>query len=98
MTKMGFDVIVLQNVESAANVLKFISAFVFRGDQNDCNAFGLAFMSHGRRNGEMATYRDIINVQEIKDQVKASHALVGKPKLFIFQGNCLQIAAVNSSR
>ena len=89
MTKMGFDVIVLQNVESAANVLKYISAFVFRGDQNDCNAFGLAFMSHGDKNGEMATYEDMINVQQIKNQVKASNFLIGKPKFFIFQGNLI---------
>ena len=89
MTRMGFDVVVLKNVATAADVLKFISAFVLRGDQIDCNAFGLAFMSHGHKNGLMATYKDFINVQAIKDQVKASHALVGKPKLLIFQGNCL---------
>ena len=89
MTRMGFDVIVLQNVATAADVLKFIRAFVLRGDQIDCNAFGLAFMSHGDRNGSMATYEDVINVQDIKNQVQASNALIGKPKLFIFQGTFL---------
>ena len=86
MTRMGFDVVVLKNVETAANVLKLIDAFVLRGDQTDCNAFGLAFMSHGAKDGKMATYKDIINVQQIQNQVKESRALIGKPKLFIFQG------------
>ena len=89
MSRMGFHVIILQNVDYAADVLRYIKAFVFRGDQNDCNAFGLAFMSHGDKNGEMATYEDMINVQQIKNQVKASNFLIGKPKFFIFQGNLI---------
>ena len=83
---MGFEVLIFINVYSAADVLRRIGDCVLRGDQVDCNAFGLAFMSHGQKDGEMATYTDMINVQQIQNQVKKSHALIGKPKLFIFQG------------
>ena len=83
---MGFEVIIFRNERSAADVLSRISDYVLKGDQVDCNAFGLAFMSHGTKNGEMATFTDIINVQQIQNQVKESKALIGKPKLFIFQG------------
>ena len=98
MWKIGFEVIIIENPDSAvgngnpdrpgdpAGVLEIIDSFVRRGDQIDCNAFGVAFTSHGMRNGLMATYRDIISVEQIVDKVKGAKALVGKPKLFIFQG------------
>ena len=83
MSRMGFEVRLFPNERCAADVLSRISDYVLKGD---CNAFGLAFMSHGTQNGKMATFTDIINVQEIQNQVKESQALIGKPKLFIFQG------------
>ena len=89
MSRMGFKVLVFINELSAADVLRRISDCVLRGDQADCNAFGLAFMSHGDKDGKMATYTDMINVQQIQNQVKESHALIGKPKLFIYQGKSM---------
>jgi len=79
---MGFEVIIFRNERSAADVLSRISDYAI----SDCNAFGLAFMSHGDKNGEMATFTDIITVQQIQNKVKKSRALIGKPKLFIFHG------------
>ena len=86
MERIGFEVVLIENPENAKQVCEIINAFVHRGDQIDCNAFGVAFMSHGKKNGLMATYRDEINVEKIVDQVKGANALIGKPKLFIFQG------------
>ena len=86
---MGFKVLVFENENSAADVLRRISDCVLRGNQVDCSAFGLAFMSHGTKDGEMATYTDMINVRQIQNQVKESHALIGKPKLFIYQGKSM---------
>ena len=59
MSRMGFKVLVFINEHSAADVLRRISECVLRGDQADCNAFGLAFMSHGDKDGKMANVRDI---------------------------------------
>ena len=94
MRKIGFEVRIIENPDSAVGhgnpdrpgVLEIIDSYVHRGDQIDCNAFGVAFTSHGKRNGRMATFRDIINVEQIVNQVKGAKALVGKPKLFFFQG------------
>ena len=91
MMNIGFEVIIIENPDSAIEVLKVINAFVSRGDQIDCNAFGVAFTSHGKRNGLMATYQDIISVEQIVNQVKGTKTLVGKPKLFIFQGKMLRL-------
>ena len=54
------------------------------------NAFGCAFFSHGEEDGELATFDDFINVKDLVDHVHAKNApdLVGKPKLFFFQGIC----------
>ena len=86
---MGFEVLVFKNENSAVDVLRRISDCVLRGNQVNCSAFGLAFMSHGTKDGEMATYTDMINVRQIQNQVKESHALIGKPKLFIYQGKSM---------
>ena len=53
------------------------------------NAFGCAFFSHGEENGELATFDDFITVKDLVEHahVKNSPYLVGKPKLFFFQGN-----------
>ena len=55
------------------------------------NAFGCAFFSHGEENGKLATFDDFINVKDLVDQVHVKNAplLIGKPKLFFFQGICL---------
>ena len=86
MERIGFEVVLIENPENAKQVCEIINAFVHRGDQIDCNAFGVAFMSHGTKNGRMATYFDEIRVEEIVDRVKGANTLIGKPKLFIFQG------------
>ena len=92
MKKIGFEVILIENPDSAKAVLQIIDAFVSSEVQIDCNAFGLAFTSHGKRNGQMATYRDKISVEQIINRVKIAKTLVGKPKLFIFQGKVLKIS------
>ena len=74
---------------NANHVLKVINSYVCRGDQIDCNAFGVAFMSHGNKNGAMETWEDTIRVEQIINGVKGQNALTGKPKLFIFQGKIL---------
>ena len=86
MTRIGFEVFIIKNEGRAKKILKIIAEFAHNNDQWECNAFGVAFMSHGGANGEMVTYFDTINVEQIIESVKGSKALVGKPKLFFFQG------------
>ena len=91
MKRIGFEVIIIENPNSANDMLQIIDAFVSSEVQIDRNAFGLAFTSHGTRNGIMLTYRDQISVEQIINRVKIAKTLVGKPKLFIFQGKVLKI-------
>ena len=96
MDKLGFEVIVIENPKNANDVLKTINAFVCRGDQIECNAFGVAFMSHGNKNGTMETWEDTIRVEQIINGVKGQNALTGKPKLFIFQGKKMTSAQIET--
>ena len=86
MMRIGFEVFIIKNEGRAKNIRKIIEEFAHNNDQWECNAFGVAFMSHGGANGLMATYYDTINVKQIIESAKGSKALVGKPKLFFFDG------------
>ena len=86
MRRIGFEVFIIRNKGYAEEVLKIIADFAHDNDQWDCNAFGVAFMSHGGANGAMETFYDTIYVKEIINCAKGSKALIGKPKLFFFQG------------
>ena len=86
MSRIGFEVFIIKNEGHAKNILEIIAEFAHNNDQWECNAFGVAFMSHGSENGEMATFYDTINVKQIIESTKGAEALVGKPKLFFFEG------------
>ena len=52
------------------------------------NAFGCAILTHGRENNQLATHDGSITVNQLIEHVYGNNAphLVGKPKIFFFQG------------
>ena len=89
MKRLGFIVRIDENGRKAA-ILQKIEKYVNEDQVNNHNAFGLAFMSHGNKDGWMQTYdNQSINVEQIIEKVTRSSKLAGKPKLFFFQGGLL---------
>ena len=88
MTSIGFTVRVYDNFRTKG-VLEKIEKYATNEEMGKCNAFGLAFLSHGHENGDLATFDGMTNVKAIIGQVKGSTLLAGKPKLFFFQGQFL---------
>jgi len=84
MTSIGFTVRVYDNFRTKG-VLDKIEKYAMNKEMENCNAFGLALLSHGHENGDLATFDGMTNVKKIIGQVKNSKSLVGKPKLFFFQ-------------
>ena len=90
MKTLGFRVRIFENQRKADHVLQTIEKYVNKDQVKNHNAFGLAFMSHGREDGWMATYEnEMINVKQIIEKVTRSSKLAGKPKLFFFEGGFL---------
>ena len=85
MTRIGFKVRICNNFKTK-EVLGKIEKYVVNAEMAKCNAFGLAYLSHGGANGDLATFDGMTNVKEIIDKVKGSTLLAGKPKIFFFQG------------
>ena len=88
MTSIGFTVRVYDNFRTKG-VLEKIGKYAMNEEMGKCNAFGLAFLSHGHENGDLATFDGMTNVKTVIGQVKGSTLLAGKPKLFFFQGQLL---------
>ena len=88
MTSIGFTVRVYDNFRTKG-VLEKIGKYAMNEEMGKCNAFGLAFLSHGQENGDLATFDGMTNVKTVIGQVKGSTLLAGKPKLFFFQGQFL---------
>jgi len=84
MTSIGFTVRVYDNFRTKG-VLEKIEKYAMNEEMRKCNAFGLAFLSHGHENGDLATFDGMTNVKTVIGQVKGSTLLAGKPKLFFFQ-------------
>lgn len=84
MTGIGFTVRVYDNFRTKG-VLEKIEKYAMNEEMGKCNAFGLAFLSHGHENGDLATFDGMTNVKTVIGQVKGSTLLAGKPKLFFFQ-------------
>ena len=90
MKTLGFRVRIFENQRKADHVLQTIEKYVNKDQVKNHNAFGLAFMSHGTKDGWMATYEnEMINVKQIIEKVTCSSKLAGKPKLFLFEGGLL---------
>ena len=94
MKRLGFLVRIRENQIKADDVLQIIETYVNKDRVKSHSAFGLAFMSHGTKNGWMQTYGyknkdEWINVKQIIEKVTRSSKLAGKPKLFFFQGGLL---------
>ena len=85
MTSLGFLVRVYDNYRTKG-VLDKIEKYAMNDEMGKCNAFGMAYLSHGRDNGDLATFDGMTNVKTIINQVKGSTLLAGKPKIFLFQG------------
>lgn len=84
MMSIGFTVRVYDNY-TTKEVSEKIEKYAMNEEMGKCNSFGLAFLSHGSENGDLATFDGMTNVKKIIEKVKGSTLLAGKPKLFIFQ-------------
>ena len=90
MKRLGFLVRIYENQRKVNDVYQNIEKYVNKDQVKNHNAFGLAFMSHGTKDGWMATYEnEMINVKQIIEKVTCSSKLAGKPKLFLFEGGLL---------
>ena len=90
MKRLGFRVRIFENQRKTDDVLQTIEKYVNKDQVKNHNAFGLAFMSHGDKDGWMKTYdNEWINVKQIIEKVTCSSKLAGKPKLFFFEGGVL---------
>ena len=85
MTNIGFSVRIFVNFRTE-DMLNKIEKYAQHEEMRICNAFGLAFLSHGTKNKYLATFDGMTNVEEIIGKVKGSTLLAGKPTLFFFQG------------
>ena len=88
MSKLGFTVYRYDN-RTTSEILSSLKQYVCSSSNQDANAFGCAFFSHGEDNGELATFDDFINVKDLVEQTHHGKDLVGKPRLFFFQGKLL---------
>lgn len=84
MSKLGFTVYRYDN-RTTSEILSTLKQYVCSSSNQDANAFGCAFFSHGEDNGELATFDDFINVKDLVEQTHHGKDLVGKPRLFFFQ-------------
>ena len=90
MEKLGFVVIRYDN-RKTAEIRKFLKQYTSAQSNENVNAFGCAFFSHGEEGGQLATYDGFINASEIAESVQGQNApyLIGKPKIFFFQGDII---------
>ena len=61
MEAIGFTVRVYDNYRTKG-VLDKIEKYAQNEEMGKCNAFGLAFLSHGAENGDLATFDGMTNV------------------------------------
>ena len=87
MEKLGFEVYRYDNRKTDQIREKLKQHTTAKSNEN-VNAFGCAFFSHGGEGGKLATYDGSINANEIVDFVTGQNAsnLIGRPKIFFFQG------------
>ena len=87
MEKLGFSVYRYDN-RTTQEVKKYLKQYTSATSNTNVNAFGCAFFSHGEEGGAMATYDGFINAKDVVESVHGQQAqhLIGKPKLFFFQG------------
>ena len=87
MEKLGFSVYCYDN-RKTDEIRKYLKQYTTAKSNENVNAFGCAFFSHGEEGGELATYDGFINAREIVDSVKGQDApnLISRPKIFFFQG------------
>ena len=86
MKKMGFNVLIYNNKETQ-EIKTTIAEYSKSKYHSYSNAFGLAFLSHGDENGNLKTLDGNISIEEIIKPFIKTKDLMGKPKLFFFEGN-----------
>ena len=72
-------------------IRKYLKQYTSAKSNENVNAFGCAFFSHGEESGELATFDGFINASEIVESVQGQNApyLIGRPKIFFFQGQII---------
>ena len=90
MEKLGFQVYRYDN-RTTDEIRKYLKQYTSAQSNENVNAFGCAFFSHGEDGGELATYDGFINASEIVEFVQGQNApyLIGRPKIFFFQGQII---------
>ena len=83
--RLGFAVYRYDDL-TTNEILNKLEWYASADANKDTSAFGCAFFSYGEENGEMATYDGFLNVKKLIEKTHYEH-LVGKPRLFFFQGN-----------
>ena len=87
MEKLGFSVYRYDN-RKTDEIRKYLKQYTTAKSNENVNAFGCAFFSHGEEGGELATFDGFINAKEVVESVKGQDApnLLSRPKIFFFQG------------
>jgi len=85
MMSLGFEIHSFKNLKTG-EIMKKINHHSFEQDHRNCNAFGLAFFSHGDERGNLYTFDDRIHINDLVKPFVQQTYLVGKPKLFFIQG------------
>ena len=99
MKTLGFDVRKHEDCNTN-EVFQIIEQIAMDEEMKNCNAFGMAFMSHGGINGQLCTWDGIIKVETIIEKVTSSTKdFPGMPKLFFFEGKLfLKICQFDNSQ
>jgi len=84
MKSLGFEVHSYLNLKTK-QIRGIIRKYAASQDHQYSNSFGLAFFSHGDKQGNLCTFDGEINLDELVEPFIRQTYLVGKPKLFFIQ-------------